>query len=123
MFSYIDITIFRILFIVSKNNFSDALEIRIIIGFKRKNRTINWPANSPDLNYCDYWLWGYLKDRVYANNTQTIIEHNISNLENNISNKIKAISDEMNFNAIKHFESQLCHVIEVVTLKISSNKF
>ena len=24
-----------------------------------------WPARSPDLNPCDFWLWGYLKDCVY----------------------------------------------------------
>lgn len=25
----------------------------------------NWPAHSPDLNPCDYFLWGYLKSKVY----------------------------------------------------------
>jgi len=25
----------------------------------------NWPAHSPDLNPCDYWLWSYLKYRVH----------------------------------------------------------
>ncbi|GBM21250.1 hypothetical protein AVEN_149842-1 [Araneus ventricosus] len=24
-----------------------------------------WPLRSPDLNPCDFWLWGYLKDVVY----------------------------------------------------------
>ena len=24
-----------------------------------------WRARSPDLNPCNVWLWGYLKDRVY----------------------------------------------------------
>ncbi len=24
-----------------------------------------WPPRSPDLNPCDFFLWGYLKDRVY----------------------------------------------------------
>ncbi len=31
-----------------------------------------WPPYSPDLNLCDYFLWGYLKDRVYANNPTTL---------------------------------------------------
>lgn len=30
-----------------------------------------WPPRSPDLNPCDFWLWGYLKDRVYQRNTNT----------------------------------------------------
>ncbi|GBM27933.1 hypothetical protein AVEN_146156-1 [Araneus ventricosus] len=25
-----------------------------------------WPPGSPDLNPCDFWLWGYLKDVVYV---------------------------------------------------------
>lgn len=31
------------------------------------NRTPQpWPANSPDLSPLDFWLWSYLKDKVYA---------------------------------------------------------
>lgn len=33
-----------------------------------------WPARSPDLNPCDYFLWGYLKDKVYASMPQTVEE-------------------------------------------------
>ena len=31
-----------------------------------------WSPYSPDLNPPDFYLWGYLKDRVYANNPQSI---------------------------------------------------
>ena len=31
-----------------------------------------WSPHSPDLNPPDFYLWGYLKDRVYGNNPQTI---------------------------------------------------
>ncbi|PSN46232.1 hypothetical protein C0J52_11390 [Blattella germanica] len=27
-----------------------------------------WPSRSPDLNPCDFYLWGNLKCKVYANN-------------------------------------------------------
>jgi hypothetical protein len=27
-----------------------------------------WPPRSPDLNPCDFYLWGKLKSVVYANN-------------------------------------------------------
>jgi hypothetical protein len=30
--------------------------------------------DSPDLNPPDFYLWGYLKDNMYENNTQTIGE-------------------------------------------------
>jgi len=31
-----------------------------------------WSPHSPDLNPPDFYLWGYLRDRVYGNNPQTI---------------------------------------------------
>jgi inhibitor of nuclear factor kappa-B kinase subunit alpha len=33
-----------------------------------------WPARSPDLNPCDFYLWGNLKDKVYSNNLHTLVE-------------------------------------------------
>lgn len=27
---------------------------------------IQWPARSPDLTPCDFFLWGYMKNKVYA---------------------------------------------------------
>lgn len=33
-----------------------------------------WPSNSPDFTSCDYFLWGYVKDRVYAPLLPTILE-------------------------------------------------
>jgi hypothetical protein len=32
------------------------------------------PARSPDLNPCDFYLWGNLKDKMYSNNPHTLIE-------------------------------------------------
>ncbi len=31
-----------------------------------------WSPYSPDRNVCDFFLWRYLKDRVYENNPQTL---------------------------------------------------
>lgn len=31
-----------------------------------------WPPRSPDLNPCDYFLWGYLKHKVFLRNPQSI---------------------------------------------------
>ena len=33
---------------------------------------IGWPARSPDLTTCDFFLWGYLKATVYARRPGTI---------------------------------------------------
>jgi len=27
---------------------------------------VPWPPRSPDLSMCDFFLWGYLKSRVYT---------------------------------------------------------
>jgi hypothetical protein len=42
-----------------------------------ENRLISrrlWPARCPDLNPCDFYLWGNLKDKVYSNNPHTLVE-------------------------------------------------
>lgn len=32
---------------------------------------VHWPARSPDLSPLDFFLWGYVKDRVYVTETKT----------------------------------------------------
>ncbi len=49
-----------------------------------------WPPRSPDLNPCDYFLWGYLKSKVYYPAPQTLDE-----LKSNISEEIKKINSDM----------------------------
>jgi hypothetical protein len=34
----------------------------------------SWPPCSPDLNPCDYFLWGYLKDKVFSSAPRTLPE-------------------------------------------------
>ena len=33
---------------------------------------IEWPPRSPDLTPCDYFLWGYLKSKVYIKPPESI---------------------------------------------------
>ena len=49
-----------------------------------------WPPYFPDLNPPDYFLWGYLKDRVSENNPQTT-----EVLKDNIRKEIRRITQEM----------------------------
>lgn len=55
-----------------------------------KGGDIDWPPRSPDLTAPDFFLWGFLKSKVYANNPKTLDE-----LRNNIRAEIAAISPEM----------------------------
>ena len=43
------------------------------------------PPRSPDLNPLDFFLWGYLKSRVFANKPKTI-EELISNIRTDVAN-------------------------------------
>ncbi|CAK9806600.1 hypothetical protein ANTPLA_LOCUS4952 [Anthophora plagiata] len=47
---------------------------------------VNWPPRSCDLMPLDFFLWGYVKSRVYANKPQTIdaLKINITNAINDI---------------------------------------
>jgi len=44
-----------------------------------------WPARSPELNPYDYFLWGYLKDRVYKPMPKTLDDMKV-NIEREIRN-------------------------------------
>jgi hypothetical protein len=49
-----------------------------------------WPPRSPDLSPPDFFLWGFLKDRVYRGNPQTLEE-----LRQSILKNVTAISPVM----------------------------
>lgn len=49
-----------------------------------------WPAYSPDLNPCDFFLWGYLKSVVYRDPVPKTRE----DLKNNIRREIRKINSE-----------------------------
>jgi hypothetical protein len=53
-----------------------------------KGGGIPWPACSPDLSVCDYFLWGYLQCKVYLMKPRDIDE-----LKNAIKEEITATRD------------------------------
>jgi hypothetical protein len=77
-----------------------ALDSARIIG-----EGIDWPPYSPDLNPCDFYLWGYLKDKVYAQNPQTLEE-----LENIIQTEIFNIPNSVLNDVIDNFQVRLRHI-------------
>jgi len=64
-----------------------------------------WSPHSPDLNLPDFYLWGYLKDRVYGNNPQTVPD-----LKAAITAAIRAIPREECGRVIENFalRIQMC---------------
>ncbi|EZA54526.1 hypothetical protein X777_03334, partial [Ooceraea biroi] len=55
---------------------------------------LEWPPYSPDLNPCDFFLWGYIKDHCYAGNPETVsdlvvaIKKVVSNIKDDMLEKV-----------------------------------
>ncbi|XP_018343288.1 PREDICTED: uncharacterized protein LOC108749221 [Trachymyrmex septentrionalis] len=62
-----------------------------------KNGDFEWPPRSPDLTAPDFFLWGYLKSKVYVNKPRTLDE-----LKTNIRQEIAAISAETLFKTMEN---------------------
>ena len=78
---------------------------RDILNDKFKKRWIGrggslaqYPARSPDLTICDYFLWGYLRERVYSHSI-----HDINELEQKIHQEIQSILIDMFQNSVDNF--------------------
>ena len=61
---------------------------------------IEWPAKSPDLTPLHYFLWGYLKGKVYSTQPQSLDE-----LQNQILQEATLIDREMIRKAVTHFHN------------------
>ena len=55
---------------------------------------IEWSPYSPDLNPCDFFLWGYIKDHCYSESSTTTeelikaIRKTVNNITDEISSKV-----------------------------------
>lgn len=67
-----------------------------------RRREPEWAPHSPDLNPPDFYLWGYLKDRVYVNNPQSIPD-----LKAAITREIRAIPVEECIRVINNFARRI----------------
>jgi len=63
---------------------------------------LEWPPYSPDLNPCDFFLWGYLKDKCYAVQPQ-----NTAELINSIKKCTRSIPTSMLDNVFQSFCKRL----------------
>jgi hypothetical protein len=72
-----------------------------------RNGPVLWPARSPDINPCDFFLWGHLKQIVYETPVNTVeeltaesIRRNSDMLEASMARRAQACID----NGGRHFE-------------------
>ncbi|GBM00544.1 hypothetical protein AVEN_77354-1 [Araneus ventricosus] len=66
-----------------------------------------WPSRSPDLNTCDFWLWGYLKDVVFS----TPIAH-LAELKARVAQHILNVTSETQRSVVEHAVSRFQLVAE-----------
>ena len=67
------------------------------------NKSIHqWSPNSPNLNPQPFFLWVFLKDRLYINRPQSI-----QALKTNITNEINQIPREMRENVMEKIQRRL----------------
>jgi hypothetical protein len=59
---------------------------------------IEWAARSPDLNACNFFLWGYLKSKVNERKPMTT-----EDLKQNIREEVAAISPTMLQRVMQNF--------------------
>ncbi|CAK1601525.1 unnamed protein product [Parnassius mnemosyne] len=67
-----------------------------------KRGNIEWPPRSPDLSTPDFFLWGFLKNKVYSNKPRTITA-----LKANIRVEMAAISTATCRRVIENLKSRL----------------
>ncbi|CAK9817074.1 Transposable element Tc3 transposase [Anthophora quadrimaculata] len=67
-----------------------------------RNADINWPPRSCDLTPLDFFLWGYLKSRVYAVKLETI-----NDLKDNIRVAIREITPATCRKVVENFDNRI----------------
>jgi hypothetical protein len=78
--------------------------LRMYFGERTISRGL-WPPRSPDLSPPDYFLWGYLKAKVYENGPRSLNE-----LRANITAVVNTISADLLHNAVNSLvhRARLC---------------
>jgi len=75
----------------------------IALGFtSEEGGEIAWPPHSPDLNPCDFALWGMMKDHVYKNQPNNLFE-----LKSAIENFVQTLSPDTLVKIMANFLKRL----------------
>lgn len=68
---------------------------------------VKWPPRSPDLSPADFWLWGYLKSRVYLQKPK-----NLTDLKNSISLEVRKLTSDQLAAAVASIPHRLAGIFQ-----------
>ena len=68
---------------------------------------VPWPPRSPDLSSCDFFLWAYLKGRVYTHNPC-----NLKELKDSIRQEVLTIDQQLLARAMDDFKRRIENCIQ-----------
>ena len=69
---------------------------------------IAWPPRSPDMTPLDFFLWGYIKSKVYTRNYE-----NIASLKISIRTAFESLTEEMVSSTMENFQKRLETILRV----------
>jgi hypothetical protein len=74
-----------------------------------------WPARSPDLTFCDYFLWGNVKDKVFV----LPLPASIPDLQSRITATVEIMTPDMPIKVWQELDYRLdvCHVTKGAYIK------
>ncbi|GFV46139.1 uncharacterized protein TNCV_1256951 [Trichonephila clavipes] len=76
-----------------------------------------WPPRSPDLTPVDFWLWGYLKSRVYLSGPSSLSE-----LKDAIRREVSSIHPDVLHSTVAGFVTRLWNIFSPVVVVMWCNK-
>jgi hypothetical protein len=76
---------------------------------------VHWPPRSPDLSILDFFVWGFIHDKVYGQQVQPA---DVDELRARITDAAAQISQQMLQKAFTEYEARL-----TMTLLVNGGKF
>ncbi len=73
----------------TSNATREYLSIKLGSQWISKRGPTNWPARSPDLTPLEFFLWGYVKDQVYAEQIRSL-----QHLKTRITRAVRSVDAE-----------------------------
>lgn len=93
----------KLLIVSWKRTFICSLsKIQLVQELNSRNGTQNWPPRSRDLNFLEFFFWGYIKSKVYVNNPQII-----EKLKEEIRIKIADVDQDLCGRPLQNFVEQV----------------